>query len=74
MVKDLDECGDVLVPEAGPHDIELWPHLHAGDLQDRLFPIAVAVPEVECISDEERKEVSNLHRRWAAHRIAATCG
>ena len=38
ILKDVDEDGDVLVPEAGGHDIDVWPHMHAEDVQARLFP------------------------------------
>ena len=74
IVKDLDEMGDVLVPEAGSHDIEVWPHMHDEEMRARLFPIAVAVPELESISEEDRQEHARLHRRWAATRITVTRG
>ena len=73
-LKDVDKDGDVLVPEAGGHDIDVWPHMHAEDVQARLFPIAIAVPEVESVSEEDRNVHAMLHRRWAAIRIAVTRG
>ena len=39
----------MVVPEAGRHDVEVWPHLHPEELQEKLFPVAVAVPETETI-------------------------
>ena len=70
----IDECGQVVVPEALRHDIEIWPHLHPADLLDKLFPTAVAVPENETISEEAKHEHRDLHRRWAATRLVIARG
>ena len=39
-IRDIDEGGEVAVPETGRHDVEVWPHLHSAELQARLFPVA----------------------------------
>ena len=70
----IDEERDVVVPEAVVHDISIWPHMHSQDLQDAMFPTAIAVPDREDIDPHEFAEHSRLHRRWAATRIAVTRG
>ena len=74
VLDDVDEGREVVVPEAGRHDIELWPHLHSTELQAKLFPIAVAVPGVETIDEESKNEHAKLHRRWAATRLSISRG
>ena len=74
VLADIDEVGEVAVPEAGRHDIEVWPHMHSAELQARLFPVATSVPEVENIDDETREEHARLHRRWAATRLSVARG
>jgi hypothetical protein len=74
VLADIDDHGEVLVPEAGRHDIEVWPHMHSAELQAKLFPVATAVPETETIDDETREEHARLHRRWAATRVAVARG
>jgi hypothetical protein len=74
VLADIDEEGEVAVPEAGRHDIEVWPHLHSEELQEKLFPVAVAVPETESIDEETRNEHARLHRRWAATRLSISRG
>ena len=74
VLADIDDQGQVLVPEAGRHDIEVWPHLHSVELQAKLFPVATAVPEIETIDDETREEHARLHRRWAATRLSVARG
>ena len=71
---DIDEGREVVVPEAGRHDVEVWPHLHSAELQAKLFPVAVAVPEIEDIDEEARNEHAKLHRRWAATRLSVSRG
>ena len=63
MLADIDEGREVVVPEAGRHDVEVWPHMHSAELQAKLFPVAVAVPEIENIDEETRNEHARLHRR-----------
>ena len=70
----IDESRDVVVPEAALHDINVWPHLHGDELMDKMFPTAMAVPEIETIADEQRDELGRLHRRWAAVKIGITRG
>ena len=65
---------DVIVPEAELHDIRLWPHLHSPAQMDRMFPTAIAAPEVETADPECRDELGQLHRRWAAKKITITRG
>ena len=74
VVDGLDESGVVLVPEAGRHDVDVWPHLHAEDLRERLFPTATSVPEMETIPEDVRDEHRRLHRRWAATRLTIARG
>ena len=74
VLADIDEQGEVLVPEAGRHDVDVWPHLHSEELQAKLFPVATAVPEMETIDDETREEHARLHRRWAATRLSVARG
>ena len=74
VLADIDDHGVVVVPEAGRHDIEVWPHLHSDEVQAKLFPTAVAVPEIENIDDETREEHARLHRRWAATRLSDARG
>ena len=74
VLADIDEGGEVAVPEAGRHDVEVWPHLHSAELQARLFPVATAVPEIETIDAETREEHARLHRRWAATRLSVSRG
>ena len=56
VLADIDEEGEVVVPEAGRHDVEVWPHMHSAELQAKLFPVAVAVPEIETIDEEAKNE------------------
>ena len=66
VLDDIDDGGEVLVPEAGRHDLSIWSHLHSQDLQAALFPTATAEPELETVSEEDREIHQRLHRRWAA--------
>ena len=74
IMKDIDLAGDVLVPEAAVHDPQRWPHLYPEELQQRMFPTAIAAPEIEKVNEEDVNELKNPHRRWAAHRISITRG
>ena len=74
VLADIDVEGDVVVPEAGRHDVEVWPHLHSAELQAKLFPVAAVVPEIETIDAETRAEHARLHRRWAATRMTISRG
>jgi len=74
VLADIDVEGVVVVPEAGRHDLDVWPHLHSAELQAKLFPVAIAVPELETIDDETKNEHSILHRRWAATRLSVSRG
>ena len=74
VLADIDVEGDVVVPEAGRHDVEVWPHLHSAELQAKLFPVAKAVPEFENVDAEARDEHARLHRRWAAIRLSVSRG
>ena len=73
LIDYIDESRVVVVPEAELHDITLWPHLHSEELMARIFPTAVAAPEVESVDfDDSRDELGKLHRRWAAVKIEIT--
>jgi hypothetical protein len=74
VLREIDEEGEVVVPEAGRHDLDVWPHLYPEDLQAAIFPTATAVPEMETVSEEDRGVHQRLHRRWAAVRIAIARG
>ena len=74
VLRDIDLEAEVVVPEAGRHDPDVWPHLHSEELQDKLFPLATAVPETETIDAEARDEHARLHRRYAAVRLSVTRG
>jgi hypothetical protein len=74
VLDEIDEGRAVVVPEAELHDLNLWPHLHSQELMDRMFPTAVAAPEVETSDIGSRDELGHLHRRWAAKKIAITRG
>ena len=74
VLDSIDEQNDVVVPEAVLHDIRLWPHLHESEVMERMFPTAVAAPEVEHVGPAERDELGRLHRRWAAVKIGITRG
>ena len=74
VLRDLDESRDVVVPEAVLHDISVWPHMYDEELREQMFPTAVAAPEVESASNEDRDEHGRLHRRWAAHRVTVSRG
>ena len=74
VLKDIDEDRDVVLHEACRHDVEGWPHLHTTEQIERLFPVAVPVPEVENIGIEERDEHALLHRRWAGVRLSVSRG
>jgi len=74
VIRDLDESRDVVVPEAVLHDITKWPHLYDEKTREYMFPTAVAAPEVETTTAEERDEHGRLHRRWAAHRVQVRRG
>ena len=74
MLKDLDEDRDVVVPEATLHDANVWPHLYPKELQEAMFPTAVAAPEAEAVDPEAVDELGRFHRRWAAHRIQVVRG
>ena len=43
VLQEIDNDGVVIVPEAGRHDIEVWPQLHSEETQAQLFPTAIAV-------------------------------
>ena len=70
----IDHEGDVVIPEADFHDLNVWPHLHGPELMDKLFPTAVAAPEVFSQDLEVQGELGQLHRRWAAVKIGITRG
>ena len=53
---------------------EVWPHLHSAELQAKLFPVVIAVPEIETIDEEAKNEHAKLHRRWAATRLLVSRG
>ena len=74
MLAAIDEEGEVVAPEAGRHDVEVWPHLHSAEIQTKLFPVAVAVPDIETIDEETKYEHARLHRRWAATRLSVSRG
>ena len=74
VMDDIDESGVVVVPEALRHDLDVWPHLHSEELQAKLFPTAVSVPEVETIDEEAKNLHRDLHRRWAATRLVISRG
>ena len=74
VLKDNDENREVVVHEAGRHDAEVWPHLHSPEQIKKLFPLVVAVPEIETIGNEERDEHAILHRRWAGVRLTVSRG
>ena len=74
VIKDLDEDCEVVVPEASPHDPDVWPHLYSQELRETMFPTAVAAPEVEAVDPEAVDELGRFHRRWAAHRISVVRG
>ena len=74
VMDDIDESGVVVVPEALRHDLEVWPHLHSEELQAKLFPTAVSVPEIETIDEEAKNLHRDLHRRWAATRLVISRG
>ena len=52
VVKDSDLLGDILVPEADFHDITRWPHSYSEEEMHRMFPTAIAAPEVETIAQK----------------------
>ena len=74
VLGDIDLGAEVVVPEAGRHDPDVWPHLHSEELQAKLFPLATAVPETETIDAEARDEHARLHRRYAAVRFSVARG
>ena len=74
VMDDIDESGVVVVAEALRHDPDIWPHLYTEELQAKLFPTAVAVPEVESISEDAKNLHRDLHRRWATTRLAIARG
>ena len=74
VVKDSDLIGDIVVPEADFHDVTRWPHMYSEDEIGKMFPTAVAAPETETISEEQRQEHGRLHRRWAAVRVTTSRG
>ena len=74
VMGDIDEIGEVVVPEAIRHDLDIWPHLHTEELQAKLFPTAVSVPEIESIDEDDKNLHRDLHRRWAATRLVISRG
>ena len=74
VLRDIDESNDVVVPEVVLHDITIWPHMYEEQLRERMFPTAVAAPEVEAASKEDLDEHGRLHRRWAAQRVMVSRG
>ena len=74
VVRDSDSMGDILVPEADFHDVTRWPHSYSEDEMAKMFPTAVAAPEMETIGAEELREHERLHKRWAATKITISRG
>ena len=74
VVHDLDENGDVLVPEAHLHDPDQWPHLYEETIREQMFPTAVAAEEFESADPSDLGEHRRLHQRWAATRVTVSRG
>ena len=74
IVKDSDLVGDIVVPEADFHDVTRWPHSYTEEEIGKMFPMAVAAPEMETIDPDQLREHERLHRRWAAVRTTVTRG
>ena len=74
VLDSIDVSGEVVVPEAAEHDMDIWPHLYPAKLQEAMFPTVAPVPARELVDDEALAEHSKLHRRWAATRVVITRG
>ena len=74
VLQDIGEEGSVIVPEAELHDATRWPHSYEKELQDRMFPTAIAAPEFEAADPEAVGEHRRLHQRWAAQRVTVSRG
>ena len=74
VLDDIDEDREVVVPEAVIHDLDIWPHMYSKDLQNAMFPTAIAVPDRDDVDPHALEEHARLHRRWAATRISVTRG
>ena len=66
IIEGLDEHGEVVVQEAGRHDISKWPHLHSDELMEKLFPIVIAAPDAFAEDEAAMGEHESLYQRWAA--------
>ena len=74
VLDSIDVSGEVVVPEAAEHDIEVWPHLYPEKLQEAMFPTVVPVAARELVDEDALNEHSRLHRRWAATRVTISRG